>query len=483
MALFTPQPSFSGFEALNLANIPSIFVNPVNNDPSHRHLGLRLVRLREQHGLSQAVLAQRLGVSASYLNQIERNKRPLTARVRQRLQTVLGDLSTLFDADDPAVVQEALGETLRDLGLGDVSTVELRALAGNLPQVSQALLQLHRRHLALREHAAALEFQLGEPGAGSTLPAGDQVREFFNRMHNHIAELDDLAEALFEEWGLAPGRVAPRLRQLLADRHGVRVEVAALQAGRDKRVLADEGRTLWLPDYLEPGQQAFQMAAELALRGHAAQIDAVIARAGFHDAQRVAQARIGLSNYFAGALVMPYGHFLRAAEASGYDIELLAHQFGVGFEAVCHRLSTLARRRAPGLPFFFIRVDRAGNVSKRHSATDFHFSQVGGSCPLWIVYEAFNQPGRILTQTARMPDGRRHFWLARQVSSGPVGHGQPRKTFAVALGCDLQHAERLVYTRGLDIHSPGNSVSIGPGCRVCPREDCMQRAFAQLPGR
>ena len=150
---------------------------------------------------------------------------------------------------------------------------------------------------------------------------------------------------------------------------------------------------------------------------------------------------------------------------------------------MCHRLSTLARRSAPGLPFFFIRVDRAGNVSKRHSATDFHFSQVGGSCPLWIVYEAFNQPGRILTQTARMPDGRRHFWLARQVSSGPVGHGQPRKTFAVALGCDLQHAERLVYSLGLDVQSPGNSVSIGPGCRVCPREDCMQRAFAQLPGR
>ncbi len=455
----------------------------MNGSASKRHLGLRLARLREQRGFTQAQLAQALGVSASYLNQIERNKRPLTAAVQQRLGVVLGDLGELFDSAGPAALQDALGQTLRDLGLTDVSANELRAMAGNLPQISQAMLDLHRRHLALREHAAALEFQLGEPGAGQSLPAGDQVRDFFNRMHNHIPELDDLAESLFAEWGLTPGHVAPRLRQLLADRHGVMVEVAALQTGREKRLMDPQGRTLWLPDYLEPGQQAFQMAAELALRGHGEQMDAVIARAGFQDAARVAQARIGLSNYFAGALVMPYARFLRAAELSGYDIELLAHQFGVGFEAVCHRLSTLARRSAPGLPFFFIRVDRAGNVSKRHSATDFHFSQVGGSCPLWIVYEAFNQPGRILTQTARMPDGRRHFWLARQVSSGPVGHGQPRKTFAVALGCDLQHAERLVYTRGLDIQSPGNSVSIGPGCRVCPREDCMQRAFAQLPGR
>lgn len=446
-------------------------------------MGLRLTKLRAQRGYTQAQLAQALGVSASYLNQIERNKRPLTPAVQARLRDVLGDLSGLFDADAPAALQDALGQTLRDLGLADVSVNELRAMAGNLPQISNALLDLHRRHLALREHAAALEFQLGEPGAGMSLPAGDQVRDFFNRMHNHIPELDELAEQLFTEWGLAPGHVAPRLRQLLADRHGVVVEVAPLRAGREKRLFDAQARTLWLPDYLEPGQQAFQMAAELALRGYGEQVDAVIARAGFGDDERIAQARIGLSNYFAGALVMPYGLFLRAAEHNGYDIEQLAHQFGVGFEAVCHRLSTLARRSAPGLPFFFIRVDRAGNVSKRHSATDFHFSQVGGSCPLWIVYEAFNQPGRILTQTARMPDGRRHFWLARQVSSGPVGHGQPRKTFAVALGCDLQHAERLVYANGLDIQRPGNSVSIGPGCRVCPREDCMQRAFPQLPGR
>jgi len=455
----------------------------VNTDASQRQLGLRLVKLREQRGYSQAQLAQQLGLSASYLNQIERNKRPLTPSVQQRLRETLGDLGPLFDADQPAALQEALADTLRDLGLADVSANELRALAGNLPQVSQALLDLHRRHLALREHAAALEFQLGEPGAGLSLPAGDLVRDFFNRMHNHIPELDDLAEQLFHSWALTPGQVAPRLRQRLADQHGLRVEVASLQAGREKRLIDEAQRTLWLPDYLEPGQQAFQMAAELALRGYLPQIDAVVARAGFRDDEQIAQARIGLSNYFAGALVMPYGLFLRTAEANGYDIEQLAQRFGVGFEAVCHRLSTLARRSAPGLPFFFIRVDRAGNVSKRHSATDFHFSQVGGSCPLWIVYEAFNQPGRILTQTARMPDGRRHFWLARQVSSGPVGHGQPRKTFAVALGCDLQHAERLVYSRGLDIQSPGNSVSIGPGCRVCPREDCMQRAFQQLPGR
>lgn len=449
---------------------------------THRRLelGLRLQRLRQRHGLSQAQLAQALGLSPSYLNQIERNKRPLTPAVQQRLRQVLQDTAGLFDADDPAALIDPLHETLVALDRPGVTTAELRALAGNLPHVAHALLDLHREHRALRERAAALELQIGDAtsGAPALLPPGDQVRDYFNRLRNHIPELDTLAEALFDELGLVPGHTAPRLRQRLADRHGVLVEVHG--GGQIKRRLDTAARVLHLPDYLRPGQQAFQMAAELVLLEHPGLIAALTARAGFDDAERVALARIGLSNYFAGALVMPYGEFLRSAEQSRYDIEWLAHRFGVGFEAVCHRLSTLQREGAPGLPIFFMRVDRAGNVSKRHSSTDFHFSQVGGSCPLWIVYEAFNQPGRVLTQVTRLPDGRRHFWLARQVSTGPVGYGQPRKTFAVTVGCDLRHAERLVYARGIDIR-PESAVPIGPGCRTCEWSDCLQRAFPALP--
>ena len=173
--------------------------------------------------------------------------------------------------------------------------------------------------------------------------------------------------------------------------------------------------------------------------------------AGFTSQEARGLARIGLANYFAGALIMPYGRFLAAAEARGYDIELLGYEFGVGFETVCHRLSTLQRQGARGVPFFFIRVDRAGNISKRQSATDFHFSRVGGTCPLWNVYEAFASPGRILTQLARMPDERTYLWIARTVSHARGKYGAPTKTFAIALGCDVRHAERVVYSRG---HQP-----------------------------
>ncbi len=181
-----------------------------------------------------------------------------------------------------------------------------------------------------------------------------------------------------------------------------------------------------------------------------------------------------------GALVLPYRVFLGAAERYRYDITRLSDHFGVGFETICHRLSTLQRPGTRGVPFSFVRVDRAGNISKRQSATGFHFSRVGGSCPLWIVYEAFSSPGRILTQVAELPDGKKYFWLARTVSRAAGGHGDPGKTFAIGLGCELRHARRLVYSDGLALGTGAAVTPIGMGCKVCERPACPQRAFPAI---
>lgn len=288
-------------------------------------------------------------------------------------------------------------------------------------------------------------------------------------------------KAIFREAKLVIGDSAPRLAERLRQRHNVRLSIVSSDARSDwgesgKSAFDTNERTLHLSDHLRPGQQAFQMAAQLAKLELDDSISRLIRDGGFASAAAERLARVALANYFAGAVVMPYGNFLQAAEDWSYDVERLANRFGVGFEAICHRLSTLQRPGAPGLPFFFMRVDRAGNVSKRQSAADFHFSRVGGSCPLWIVYEAFSQPQRILTQVANMPDGRSHFWIARQVISGPPGFGRAQQIFAVGLGCDLRHAGRLVYSRGLDL-SPDMATPIGPGCRVCERLRCPQRAF------
>lgn len=447
-------------------------------------MGVRVQRLREERGISQVALAKTLGISPSYLNQIERNQRPLTVAIQLRINACFDiDLQAFSDSGEAHLISD-VRDVLAEAGMDPLSLAEARALASNLPGIARAMIELHRRNRATAERADTLAARLGDGHklASFALPGmHDEVRDYLNRRHNHIAELDEVAEAIFGESGMAVGEVALRLSRRLAERHDVRIVLArGDEALLESRAFDAATRTLRLPDHLRPGQQAFQMAVQLALLELRELLDRLIRDGGFSSAESMRLARIGLANYFAGALVMPYQAFLQSAEELGYDIERLSNRFGVGFEAVCHRLSTLQRPGAPGLPFFFVRVDRAGNVSKRHSAADFHFSRVGGTCPLWIVYEAFSQPERVLTQIAAMPDGRNYFWIARQVVSGAVGYGRPQKTFAVGLGCDLRDARRLIYSRGLDLSDPAAATPIGVGCKVCERTQCPQRASPSL---
>lgn len=444
-------------------------------------MGVRLRRLRAERGLSQVALAQTLGLSPSYLNQIEQNQRPLTVSVLLKISRALGVDVQQFSEDEETRLVAEMREALADNPGGEaVALPELREVAAQMPAVGRALLALHKRHADAMAQLETMATELGD-GRGGFEPARpmpfEVVRDFFFAHQNHFDLLDRAAEALAAEARGAGGPLAEWLLQRLMQRHGVRVVPTEDSADGSQRRYDPASRVLRLASGLEPGQQAFQLATQLALLEQDAAIQQLIAVPEFADGPAHALARIGLANYFAGALLLPYGPFLQAAEALRYDIDLLARRFGVGFETVCHRLSTLQRVGAPGVPFFFIRVDRAGNISKRQSATHFHFSKTGGTCPLWNVYEAFAQPGNILTQLARMPDGRAYLWIARSVAHGQRGYGSPRKTFAIGLGCDVRHATRLVYSKGLDLQDAEVPTPIGMGCKVCERAACPQRAF------
>jgi XRE family transcriptional regulator, fatty acid utilization regulator len=442
-------------------------------------MGVRLKRLREERRLTQQALADAIGLSLSYLNQIENNQRPLTVPVLLRLNSTFGVDVQLFSEDDEARLVAELREGLSDPLIGtNVSLAEIREIAANMPSVARAVVALHKRLSRSLDEAAALAAKLGDdrrPRDQVASAAVEEVRDFFYARHNHIDALDRAAEAVSIECGdTGPDAIAERLRT----RHGIRVVHEEPRSGqRLRRSYNEASRRLCLPKGLAPGQQAFQLATQLALLEHGALLDDQIAGTAFVASDARALARIGLANYFAGALILPYGRFLREADELRYDIDLLGQRFGVGFETVCHRLSTLQRAGARGVPFFFVRVDRAGNISKRQSATDFHFSRAGGTCPLWNVYDAFSQPTRILTQLAEMPDGRTYLWVARAVSHAAGGYGTPEKSFAVGLGCDLRHAPRLVYSMGLRLDDPGTRTPIGAGCKICDRTAFPQRAF------
>ncbi len=451
-------------------------------------MGVRLRTLREQRAMTQAALAQQLGLSASYVNQLENNQRPLTVPVLLRLQSALGVDLQVFSEDEEARLLAQLQDAVADAGPGGaVPMSEVQALAQQMPALAQRMIRLHKlaRDAQERLEVAMEGLSMDRGTVPVVVPAQphEEVRDFFYARHNHIAELDLLAEDVHADLRAASplaGDLVPRLEQRLKRRHGIATRMDAETGLRD---FDASRRVLHLHAALEPGQRAFQLATQLALIEAADAISGLVAGDAFRNDESRALARIGLASYFAGALVLPYAPFLAAAESLGYDIERLSRRFGVGFETVCHRLSTLQRPQARGVPFFFVRVDRAGNISKRQSATDFHFSRTGGTCPLWNVYEAFSHPGRVLTQLASMPDGRTYLWIARCIRHETGGFGSPTREFAVALGCDSRHAARLVYARGLALDDPGAATPIGPGCKVCERRGCPQRAFPALGRR
>jgi XRE family transcriptional regulator, fatty acid utilization regulator len=188
---------------------------------------------------------------------------------------------------------------------------------------------------------------------------------------------------------------------------------------------------------------------------------------------------IGLANYAAGALLMPYIRFRESARELRHDIDRLARRFGVSFEQACHRLSTLQRPGAEGIPFYFCRVDMAGNITKRHSATRLQFARFGGACPLWIVHEAVAIPDRIVVQHAETPDGVRYVAMAKGLVKPSGSFTRSPRRYAVALGCEAEHAADFVYADELGVlgDRAAPPTPIGISCRICPRSDCDQRAF------
>ncbi|MFF0383297.1 short-chain fatty acyl-CoA regulator family protein [Streptomyces sp. NPDC004286] len=441
------------------------------------YAGARLRRLREERRMSQAELARVLAISPSYLNQMEHDSRPLTVPVLLRLTEAFGVDPGFFSERDTTRLVADLREALAgELAEGRVSAAELAELAGRTPALAETLISLGRRNQRLAERlTGATDGRAPDPDQPRS--PHEEIRDFFYRRRNYLHDTDLAAEDLAARIGIRPGEVERALTARLADQHGVR-----LTGEPGDRLHHYDGptRTLHLSTRLRPGQRAFRLATQLALLEHADGLDRLAAEDFAPGTPAHALARIGIANYFAAALVLPYRAFHTAAEEARYDIERLTDRYGLGYETVCHRLSTLQRPRLRGVPFSFVRVDRAGNMSKRQSATGFHFSRAGGTCPLWNVYEAFATPGRIHVQLAEMPDGQRYLWTARALTRHRGGWGEPGKTFAIGLGCEIRHAHRLVYSDGLDLASGSAATPIGMGCRVCERLDCPQRAAPPL---
>lgn len=452
---------------------------------SKTFVGSRVRQLRNERGFSQAALAQMLEISPSYLNQIEHDVRPLTVAVLLRITEVFGVDATFFSSqDDTRLVAELREVTMdRDLDI-DVDPTEVAEMVSAHPGLARAVVNLHRRYrITTAQLAAATEERYSDgSGSGSITMPHEEVRDYFYQRQNYLHELDTAAEDLTIKMRLHHGDLARELTRRLTEVHGVHINRRIDLGDTVLHRYDPKTKTLEFSNHLSLGQQVFKMAAELAYLEFGDLIDTLVEEGKFTSDESHTLARLGLANYFAAAAVLPYRQFHDVAENFRYDVERLSSFYSISYETIAHRLSTLQRPSMRGVPFSFVRVDRAGNMSKRQSATGFHFSSSGGTCPLWNVYETFANPGKILVQIAQMPDGRNYMWVARTVERRAARYGQPGKTFAIGLGCELRHAHRLVYSEGLDVSGEPGTVAtpIGAGCRVCERDNCPQRAFPAL---
>ena len=440
-------------------------------------IGRTVRRLRLEKGMAQQALAARLGISASYLNLIEHDQRAVTASLLIKLTEILQvDLAALSGAREKAL-QTGLQEVLRDplLGLDQVPEAEVQQLAGSAPNVARAVLALYRAWRVAREDSGGIALPTGR----RILLPTEEARDFFHDRANHFPALEAVAEQLGAELGVGPHEMNHAVAQRLRQRHGLVVQVLPMQ-GALRRYDAGQ-RRLELSDSLPRESRGFHLAFQLMLLEAGEAVTA--AQAGFDpsSAEAAALIRIGLLNYAAGALLMPYAPFLAAAKALRHDADALASRFGASFEQACHRLATLQREGARGVPFFFLRVDPAGNVDKRFSAAGFPFARFGGSCPKWIVHHAFASPGQVRVQVAQLPDGGSFLCFARAVQGRAAVWGEPSPVHVVAMGCDISRAAEVIYADGLDLERA--AVGIGLSCRLCDRMDCRSRAFPPLEHR
>lgn len=450
-------------------------------------LGAKVRAFRRREQLTQVQLAERLDISASYLNLIEHNQRPLPAHLLVKLAQIFHVELAAFADDSQARLADSLQEVFADPLLEEhsVTTNDVRELAES-PAAARAVIALFHAYKSSVQSTRDLASQLYDGGVLQGIDPvhlpSEEASDVIQENLNHFPELEKAAEEVIRRASLDRSDLYRSIVAYLRERH--RVEVVLTPVSRDRgfiRRYDPESRTLYLSEVLAPWSRQFQVAHQLGLIEANSAIDAIVERSqkNLNTPESVKLCRVALANYFAGALLMPYDAFYRLAEDVRYDIELLQHHYTASWEQVCHRLTTLRKPGAAGVSFHFVRVDIAGNISKRFSGTGIRFARFSGSCPRWDVHAAFLTPGRIRTQFSQMPDGTAYFCVARTIRKS-YGYASGDALMAVGIGCPVKDARKLVYADGYDLENLDAAVPIGTTCRLCERVDCEQRAFPPM---
>ena len=437
-------------------------------------IGPHLRRLRVERNETQGAMAKVLGISPSYVNLLENNERSVSVQVLLRLFDAYGvDWRDIAEEDGTAqlsdlraVIQDPLfSQTRPDLP-------QLRAALVHAPALVHSFMALYRSYAVVSDQLLSLT-ESGAPQVSASPEAA--VHDIFRRNRNHFRELEEAAESFWPQ-SMERDEIYVTLKRRLRDSLGVNVRVCRVEDLPGALREYDESRReILLSEALDQPNRTFQLVHMAGLLEQRSLLDALIQRSGIRDPRGVARLRVELANYFAAAVLMPYTAFLAEARASKYDFDHISTRFGVSFEQACHRATTLQREGAQGVPFFFLRIDKGGNVTKRFNATDFHLAEYGGACPRLDVHTSFRTPGRIVPQFVEMPDRSQFFVFSRTVDRPTWERHTQDNRLAVAMGCAIGFAAEIGYAEGFSV-SAARMTQIGINCRICPRANCDQRA-------
>jgi hypothetical protein len=448
-------------------------------------IGPKIKAFRRQLGMQANKLAEELDISPSYLNLIEKGKRKidgdLLLKVCEKLRIELSDLTSKTDLNLENNISELLDDELfEDL---DILGPEVKDLVNTNPKIAKALIKLGD-NFKQKDHEIVnkLENISGKiiDSRKAAFP-GEVISDFLQENKNFFPNLENFANTIFEKVKQNNRTRYIALCDFLISEYGIVVKDVIPEEGKPfSKIYKAKQKELFLSDYLSIETKKLHAAAQISQEGASKEIDEYLSTFNFPSEEAKKLTRVALLNYCGAAILMPYKLFHKECKELKYDLELLQNTFATSFEQVAHRVTCLQDSSLPGIPFHFLRVDVAGNISKRFSLSGIEIPRYGGACPRWNVYSAFSRPGVIQAAVSKMTNGEKYVCIAKTVEKGIGRYGQKKSILSIGLGCEAKYAKDFVYTENLDLNDKKSELPIGVSCRTCDRLDCSQRAFPPL---
>ncbi|MDC0054346.1 short-chain fatty acyl-CoA regulator family protein [Candidatus Pelagibacter sp.] len=448
-------------------------------------IGPKIKGFRRQLGIQANKLAEKLNISPSYLTLIEGGKRKIDAdlllKICQELKIEVSDLAIKSDINLANNISELLDDKLFD-DL-DILGPEVKDLANTNPKIGRALIRLGDI-LKKKDHELVnkIEKLSGKivDSRKSSFP-GEVISDFLQENKNYFPRLEDFANKIFDRVKQNNRTRYIALCNFLKSEYEITVKDVIPEEGKPfSKIFNKKNKELILSDYLSLETKKLHAAAQIAQEGAIDEINRLLESFNFPSEESKKLTNVALLNYCGAAILMPYKLFHSECKKLKYDLELLQNTFATSFEQVTHRVTCLNDPDLPGVPFHFLRVDVAGNISKRFSLSGIEIPRYGGACPRWNVYSAFSRPGVIQAAVSKMTNGEKYVCIARTVEKGIGRYGQKKSMLSIGLGCEAKYAKDFVYTENLDIHDKKSEIPVGVSCRTCDRLDCSQRAFPPL---